>query len=209
MKFRPSSEIYYPEYVFRVADGRTPFLPGSWSKSNELSNPGPKSLLYFSPVLYSWIHNWFNNESNRVFAILRPKKLSKDTMCCGVNSHYHYCFTKCPQLLPKLVEAIKTKNYRDTEIQKMFKEHEDRVMKRFGRKLRDMKGGEYMATLCEYDATHPLNAYPELILSIDTFSGCKWEELEYVRSNIFRGKASKKIFRIEQTLPKYGIRYRE
>ena len=170
---------FYPEYLFRITSGAgtNPFIPGASSQTLDLGKN--KSIyLYFSPVLYSWIRHWFENAGDKLYAIVRPKTLPSDLMACGLNSHYHYCFTKRRDLLPKMVKAILTKDYKDPELQKMFKEHESRVMQKFGKKLSEMKGGEYLATLQEFDTLHPANAYPEIIMDPKLLAGCKWEELE-------------------------------
>ena len=205
MKFKPSSNnnphnVFYPGYVFRITAGNTPFVPGSWSKNSTIPRLGPSDTLYFSPAIYTWVKHVFTNKDDKLYAIQRPKSLTPDTMCCGINSHYHFCVTKHPELLSKLENAIRTKNYNDPALKKMFQEHEQRVQARFGKKLSAMKGGEYMGTLGEFDSNHPVDSYPELILKIGMFSSCKWEELVYKGDDKFIGKKSKKLFKIEQTI---------
>lgn len=196
---------FYLDYLFRITDGDSPFQLGSWSKDNPKENASNE--IYVSPVIYSWASHYFKSKSDRIFAIKRPKTLSTKTMCCGINSHYHYCHNHRKDLLPKLVAAILKHDYSDPELKSMFKEHEERVKKRFGKHLKEMKGGLYMASLKEFDSTHPHDAYPEIIIPAQNLIKCSWEELEHLGKGIFKGKKSKKIFKLEQSLPKYGDRF--
>lgn len=199
-----SKRVFYQEYLFRITDSISPFSYGSWSKDNRPLTATDE--IYVSPCIYAWVNHYFNKNDERIFAIERPV-LSKDTMCCGINSHYNYCHNHCPSLLPKLREAILKHDYSDPDLKKMFKEHERRVMARFGKKLSQMKGGLYMGTLGEFDKNHPKDAYPEIIIKLDEIRSCKFEELDYIGKGVFVGKKSKKHFELEQELPKYGDRY--
>ena len=70
-----------------------------------------------------------------------------------------------------------------------------------------MKGGLYLGTLGEFDSNHPKDSYPEIIIPANILKGCSWEELEHIGKGVFKGKKTKKIFRLEQKIPKYGDRY--
>lgn len=202
-----SADKFYVEYVFRITDGNNPLKSGSWSKDNPLENATDE--IYISPVIYSWIGHYFKNETDRIYAIKRPKNLTGTTMCCGLNSHYHFIHTKHPELLKKMRDAVINNDYSDKQLQKAFKEHEQRVLKRFGKKLSEMKGGLYLGTLEYFDKYHPKDAYPEIIISSKLLKGCEWEELEHLGRGVFKGKKSKKTFRIEQTISSYGDRYKK
>lgn len=199
---------FHTDCLFRITTGSTPFKDGgSWSAQNVGVEERDPSV-YVTPVLYTWIKHYFESDNDRIFVLERPKDLTADTMCCGLNSHYHFCYTKHPELLAKMTTAVLTKKFNDPELKKMFAEHEARVLKKFGKKLSELKGGLYLATLGEYDATHPKDAYPEIIINPKRLEKCKWEELIYLGGVKFKGKKTGKIFSIEQPLPKYGKRYR-
>lgn len=196
---------FYPNYLFRITSGNSPLQFGSWSDVNPLDNATGE--IYVSPCMYSWIGHYFKSETDRIFAISRPGTLSKLTMCCGINSHYHFIHTKYPKYIPKMKKAVINHDYKDKDLQRLFKEHSERVMKRFGKKLSEMKGGEYLGTLDEFDHNHPKDAYPEIIIDPRLLNGCSWEELEHLGKGVFKGKKSKKTFRLEQSIPNPGERY--
>jgi len=198
------------KYLFRVAPGKTPFSVGTASRTDDIGWKGRLTdTIYVAPCMYSWIRHWFNNEDDHLFAIKRPSNLNPLMMCCGINSHYHYCYVHHKELVPKFEKCVITHNYNDPDIQDLIKEHDKRSKERFGSDYRTrLKGYEYHATLHEWDQHHPSDGHPELILNPNLLRNCEWEELLYVKRDIFVGKESGLTFQIEHKLPKYGIKYK-
>ena len=195
------------KYLFRITPGKTPFHVGSAAKDMGFTGK-IKDDFYVSPALYPWIHKYFNNEDNNVFAIERPN-LSPLTMCCGINSVYHYVYcNKDLETINFVKDCIIKKKFKHPRLVSLINELEGRVKKRFGKTLKQMKGGTYLGTLADWDK-HPVKeGYPEIIMKIKDLKGCKWEQLDYIKKDLFVGQKSKKEFRIEFPLDKYGLRYK-
>ena len=197
------------KYLFRVTPGKTPFHVGTSAKDMGFSGR-IKDDIYVSPALYPWIHKYFNNEDNNVFAIERPSNMNPLTMCCGINSVYHYVYTnKDDEVVSYVEDRIAHHDFKNKVILELTKELNERVKKRFGRTLKQMKGGTYLGTLMDWDK-HPVKeGYPEIIMKIKELRGCKWEQLDYVKEDLFVGQKSGNKFKIEFPLDKYGLRYKK
>lgn len=197
------------KYLFRVAPGKTPFHVGTSAKEMGF-NGKIKDDIYVSPALYPWIHKYFNNEDNNVFAIERPSNMNLLTMCCGINSVYHYVYCHKDQKTRDFVkDCVIKKNFKHPRLIELINELNERVKKRFGKTLKQMKGGTYLGTLMDWD-NHPVkDGYPEIIMKIKELRGCKWEQLDYVKEDFFVGQKSGNKFKIEFPLDKYGLRYKK
>ena len=139
------------KYFFRITPGKTPFHVGSAAKDMGFSGK-IKDDIYVSPALYPWIHKYFNNEDNNVFVIQRPSNINPLTMCCGINSVYHYVYlNKDKKIVSYVEDRIIHHDFKDKVILELTKELNERVKKRFGKTLKEMKGGTYLGTLMDWD----------------------------------------------------------
>ena len=199
------------KYLFRITPGKTPFHVGSAAKSYGYEGGRLSKNVYVSPALYSWINHYFNHEDDRVFAIERPSNMNPITMCCGINSVYHYVYTnKDEETITYVQNCIIHHDFKNKVILELTNELNERVKRKFGKTLKQMKGGTYLGTLMDWDRKPVKDAYPEIILEdVRIIRGCKWEELEYIKDRLFIGKQSGKEFMIEYPLDKYGLRYRK
>ena len=197
------------QYFFRVAPGKTPFHVGTSAK--EIGFTGKiKDDIYVSPALYSWIRKYFDNEDNNVFAIERPSNMNPLTMCCGINSVYHYAYVHKDLETRNFVrDCVIRKNFKHPRLLELINELNEKVKKHFGKTLSQMKGGTYLGTLMDWDKHQTKDAYPEIIMKIKELRGCEWEQLDYVKGDLFIGQKSCNKFKIEFPLDKYGLRYKK
>lgn len=197
------------QYLFRITPGKTPFHVGSAAKDMGFTGK-IKDDIYVSPALYPWIHKYFNNEDNNIFAIERPSNMNPLTMCCGINSVYHYVYChKDLETVNFVKDCVIRKNFKHPRLLKLIDELNEKVKKRFGKTLKQMKGGTYLGTLMDWDK-HPVKeGYPEIIMKIKELRSCKWEQLDYVKGDLFVGQKSGNKFKIEFPLDKYGLRYKK
>ena len=105
-------------------------------------------------------------------------------------------------------DCVIKKNFKHPRLISLINELNEKVKKHFGKTLSQMKGGTYLGTLKDWDE-HPVReGYPEIIMKIKELRGCKWEQLDYVKGDLFIGQKTGKEFRIEFPLDKYGLRYK-
>lgn len=180
------------EYFFRTTIGDTPFTPGNFMVEQKGLSSNYKlkdtDRIYFTPALYSRAKKVFN-DGVRIFAIRRPALDPKKTMACGVNSAYHFVRRDESEQVVKLMEeAIISKDYSNPTVRLILKNHKN--SKHWTR-----KGGQYLATLAEYDKLQPTDAYPEVSFLLKDVKHQEWEELVFdSRTKLFIGTKSKKQF---------------